>query len=65
MSVYQRISHFHLESIRHAEFVATQNQLRETYVPEPGDKSPGYYRVSLRDEVKTGSPGLGWKPMLR
>ena len=21
---------------------------------QPGDKSPGYYRVSLRDEVKTG-----------
>jgi hypothetical protein len=23
-------------------------------VGQPGDKSPGYYRVSLRDEVKTG-----------
>ena len=22
--------------------------------PEPGDKSPGYYRASLRDELKTG-----------
>jgi hypothetical protein len=21
---------------------------------DPGDKSPGYYRVSLRDELKTG-----------
>jgi hypothetical protein len=21
---------------------------------QPGDKSPGYYRVSVRDEVKTG-----------
>jgi hypothetical protein len=21
---------------------------------QPGDKSPGYYRLSLRDEVKTG-----------
>jgi hypothetical protein len=21
---------------------------------QPGDKSPGYYRVSLRDEMKTG-----------
>ena len=21
---------------------------------QPGDKSPGYYRVSLRDEVRTG-----------
>jgi hypothetical protein len=23
---------------------------------QPGDKSPGYYRASLRDEVKTGLP---------
>jgi hypothetical protein len=22
---------------------------------QPGDKSPGYYRVSLRDEMKRGS----------
>jgi hypothetical protein len=24
------------------------------FMANPGDKSPGYYRVSLRDEVKTG-----------
>jgi hypothetical protein len=24
---------------------------------QPGDKSPGYYRLSLRDEVKTGPSG--------
>ena len=41
----------------HAGFVATQNQLQASLRDadlidgQPGDKSPGYYRVSLRDEV--------------
>jgi hypothetical protein len=47
---------FHLESIQHAGLVATQIQLQASFRDEdpidsqPGDKSPGYYRVSLRDE---------------
>jgi hypothetical protein len=51
---------FNLESIRHAGLVATQIQLQaslrdaDPIDSQPGDKSPGYYRVSLRDEVKTG-----------
>jgi hypothetical protein len=51
---------FHLESIRHVGFVAAQIQpqasLRDAdhIYGKPGDKSPGYYRSSLRDEMKTG-----------
>jgi hypothetical protein len=49
---------FHLESIRHAGLAATQIKLQaslrdaDPMDSQPGDKSPGYYRVSLRDEGK-------------
>jgi hypothetical protein len=51
---------FYLEPIQHAGFVATQNQLQASLRDadlidgQPGDKSPGYYRLSLWDEGKTG-----------
>jgi hypothetical protein len=32
---------------------------------QPGDKSPGYYRVSLRDEVKTGFQNVQTPETLR
>jgi hypothetical protein len=57
---------FHLEPIRYAGLVATQipdltsslqASLRDAdpMDSQPGDKSPGYYRVSLRDEGKPDS----------
>jgi hypothetical protein len=55
-----RGGNFYLEPIRHAGFVATQNQLQASLRDadlidgQPGDKSPGYYRLSLWDEGKTG-----------
>jgi hypothetical protein len=59
----------HLEPIRHAGLVATQIQLQvslrdaDPIDSQPGDKSPGYYRVSLRDEGKTARRAYtGWKP---
>jgi len=52
----------HPESIRHAGLLAAQIQLQaslrdaDPMDSQPGDKSPGYYRVSLRDEGPAFQP---------
>jgi len=57
---------FNPEPIRHAGLVATQIQLQASLQDadpidsQPGDKSPGYYRVSLWDEVKTLQALRAW-----
>jgi hypothetical protein len=62
---------FNLESIRHAGFVAAQIQLQaslrdaDPIDSQPGDKSPGYYRVSLRDEGKTARRAEALRAWLR